>query len=112
MIHIFENQSFDQPMILFSQCAKICRDECIVYIKYNSLNSGLWMLFVSMFLLTLFYFTDRNEEALRKVSEWTKQEDIEHVRNTLRWLLFIGIGFIILYIAIFLLNIKDINPIR
>jgi len=101
----FLNDTIAQlAMMTFSQCASQCREECIVAFKYTALNKYLWMLFVSMFLLTLFYLFNRNENALRQAAAITKQPDISHIQKTIDWLLYTGILFQIAYILVFLIS--------
>lgn len=92
----------------FFDWAKQCKEECVVYVKYNALNEYLWILFLAMFIITLYAIVNKNESALQKVSLMTGQPDIKHIQDTIDWLLTIGILFIIVYIVVFLIKINNL----
>jgi hypothetical protein len=98
--------------LTFTKCAEICKNECIVFVRRNALNSNLWLVFASMFILTLFYMLNKNEEALKRVSIMTGQSDTSHIQKTIEWLLLIGIILLIVYIALFQITNSNIQVIR
>jgi len=102
MFENLNNQSVNIAVFTLKQCADKCREECAVFVRYNALNSNLWMIFASMFLLTMFYFMNKNEEALRIAALKTGQQDTKHIQSTIEYLLIAGIVLLIIYIIIFL----------
>jgi len=100
------NQEF---ILTLNQCAQKCKDECFVFVQRNALNSYLWILYASMFLITAYYIFHDNE----KFMIWSKKIQIEgkSFDMAMDYLLLFGILGMIIYFAIFLIQMRSINPI-
>ena len=95
--------------ISFTQCAETCRAECINYVKYNSLSSYLWILYLALTILTLYFLIRNDDIKISYIAEITKQPDVTHIKKTVEYMLYAGILLIVAYIIVFLITINGIK---